>query len=100
MAAKSTQNDDNLAVDPFNMTDITEALEAAVRHTTRDNLDTLIRTAGRDVDTLLNLATNGQHPQQASNVTFAAVIHRVHQFVETSWDDAFKAQVESNHAHK
>ncbi|KAG7294141.1 hypothetical protein NEMBOFW57_004209 [Staphylotrichum longicolle] len=73
----STLNDDNLAVDPFNMTDITEALEAAVRHTTRDNLDTLIRTAGRDVDTLLNLATNGQHPQQASN-----------------------AQVESNHAHK
>ena len=77
------------------MTKITEALAAVVRETTTDNLDAFVHAADHDIDTLLELATNGQNSQQASNIIFAASMQRVYRFVAANWQDmmSFRAQV-------
>ena len=77
------------------MAKIAEALAAVVRETTRDNLDALIHATGHDVDTLLELATNGENSQQASNIVLAGSVQRVYQFVDANWQDTmgFRAQV-------
>lgn len=49
--------------------------------------------------TLLELATNGQHPQAATNIIFAAALQRVFRYVEASWDETFTTQRESTEVH-
>lgn len=82
--------------DTFNVANVGHALAAVVRHTTRDNLEALIRATGHDMDTLLELATSGEHPQAATNIIFAATLQRMSQFVEASWDETFTSQAETS----
>ena len=77
------------------MAKIAEALAAVVRETTRENLDALLHVTGHDLDTLLELATNGENNHQASSIVLAASMQRVYRFVDANWQDTmgFRAQV-------
>ncbi|KAK4032745.1 hypothetical protein C8A01DRAFT_40808 [Parachaetomium inaequale] len=89
-------DDDDTPADPFDMAAVAQALAAVVRETTKENLDALVRAANCDIGALLQLATNGQANQQASNIILAGLIDRVYRFFETSWDDTFRTQAQTS----
>ncbi len=70
-----------------------------MREATKENLEALLTAADGDVTTLLNLAAAAQANPSPSTLLLATALHRIHQFVETSWDDTFAANAASTSAH-
>lgn len=86
--------DDSLRPNPFDLSEIETALDAAMKDINKKNLDTLLQTMNNDAEVMAEIATWDDKSPKSSTLLLALAVSRTRQYAEKMTDDLFKDQVE------